>query len=181
MPTVCRRERRSRLMELCQVCGKNPATVHYTEIENNQMTEMHLCEECARKQGGALKAPFTWQELLAGLADLDLAPKAPPDTDEKCSQCGMTYSQFRERARLGCPHCYQSFHAGLEQLLGRIHGSTHHTGKVPSLPAGEVDDRRGELRRLRSDLARAVEEEAFEEAARLRDRIRQLQAEEAQK
>ena len=167
-------------MELCQICGERPATVHYTEIENNQMTEMHLCEECARKQGGALKAPFTWQELLAGLADLDLAPKVPADTGEKCESCGMTYAQFRERARLGCPRCYESFHDGLEHLLRRIHGSTRHSGKMPALPAGEAGGTEQQLRGLRTELARAVETEAFEEAARLRDSIRQLETGEAQ-
>ncbi|MHC4469879.1 MAG: UvrB/UvrC motif-containing protein [Planctomycetota bacterium] len=165
-------------MEPCQSCGKNPATVHLTEIvkdESGEDTkqEMHLCEECAQKQGvGPLLTP---QSFLGQLVD-----PTQGATDEElsvtCPLCGLTYAEFRQRGRLGCSSCYKLFREGLCPLLERVHGSTQHLGKIPSR-AGSGLKRERELTELKRELSRVVQREEYEAAAELRDRIRTLEEE----
>lgn len=158
---------------LCDVCGKNQATVHLTEIINEQMTELHLCEQCAREKGAQMEQQFDLSDFLAGLADIGAQiPEGAGDV--RCARCGMTYADFRKLGRLGCGDCYSSFRKNLAPLLKRIHGSSHHTGKAP-VSARKFTRLRDELAGLRVKLAHAIEGEHFEEAARIRDQIRTLE------
>ena len=50
----------------CQICHKNGATIHLTEITGGQRTEMHICEQCAAEQGIAVKSHIPINELLSG-------------------------------------------------------------------------------------------------------------------
>lgn len=159
---------------LCDICGNNEATVHVTEILDDKMTELHLCEECAKKKGEVMKQTFSLADLLAGLTDIG----AVLDPDEairlKCPGCGQTYKDFRKIGRLGCDQCYETFKESLVRLLKRIHGSNQHVGKVPAR-RGKVVRASVQLRELRERLARTVQLERYEEAAELRDRIRDLE------
>ena len=158
----------------CDVCAKNEATVHLTEIVDGQMTKMHLCEKCAKKKGAEMEEHFGLSDLLAGLADLDVKIKPKTETEVKCRNCGLTYSDFKKSGRLGCGECYSSFGKFLTPLLKRIHGSTQHTGKIPikiSKPAKSFS----RLRELRGRLQQAIDTERFEEAAKIRDKIRDIE------
>ena len=159
---------------LCEICSKNEATVHYTEIVNDKMTEMHLCEDCAREKGAIIKPHFPLADLLAGLTDFNVPLTVEKGKAEKCPRCGLTYADFRKVGRLGCSRCYYTFKDSLSSLLKRVHGSNEHMGKVPASVGGEVE---GEytLKKLREELHRAVQREEFEEAAKLRDRIREME------
>lgn len=148
----------------CEHCGARPATVHLTKIVNKQVVTLHLCEACERAQelipdgpGPALNLPALLS-LLMGQAPAALT----------CPACGLKYAVFKAEGRLGCPTDYDAFRTALEPLLARIHRGTAHAGKVPRAAAGRAE--RAALRKL---LAAAVASENYEEAARLRDRIRQ--------
>ncbi len=156
----------------CEVCGKKVATVHYTEIVGNQMTEMHLCEDCAKDKGAAIPH-FSISDLLAGLADFK-PPLALEEGMGKCSRCGLTYSDFKKEGRLGCGNCYRTFKGFLAPLLKRIHGNTTHVGRAPSKMGRKVEGK-VKLQTLNSRLQEAIRREEFEEAARLRDEIRKLE------
>lgn len=162
---------------LCQNCNKKEASTHYKEVINNQMTELHLCEECAREKGFDFSS-FFLANLLGGLAEAMGKPKAPPVTSKedkvKCSQCGLTYLQFKQSGRLGCSQCYEGFKEPLILILRKIHGGITHMGKVPVGIGQEVETKR-EILRLKQKLDSAVKREAFEEAAKIRDQIRELQ------
>ena len=93
----------------CDICHKNEATVHLTEIIDNQITELHLCEECARNKGAQMEQHFGLADLLAGLADLGQSFEVVGKTELKCPNCGLTYQDFRRVGRLGCSECYQAF------------------------------------------------------------------------
>lgn len=164
---------------LCQNCKKREASIHYKEIINNQMTELHLCEECAREKGFDFSS-FVLANLLGGLAESMGKPTAPPVASKedkiKCSRCGLTYLQFKQSGRLGCSQCYESFKEPLTLILRKIHGGITHTGKVPLGIGQEVGVRR-EILRLKQELTGAVKKEAFEEAAKIRDQIKELQKE----
>ncbi len=164
---------------LCQICGKNPASVHFTEIHDNKMSEIHVCERCAEEKGmhtPAEKHKFEIADLLAGMVD------AMTHTDEErvghvqCPRCGLVYSSFKETGRLGCSECYTAFQFQLRPLLRRIHGDTRHRGKSPSR-GGTAQTGTRQIQRLHDELQRAVEREEFEKAAGIRDEIRKLEAE----
>ena len=154
----------------CQNCPKT-ATLHITEVlGESQYEELHLCEDCAHK-------------YLYDPQPAKPAPKASEkeEADEagiiggrQCEVCGLKFIDFRNSGRLGCPHDYTSFQTELAPLLEGIHGSTKHAGKAPRrLP--QTRQNQQELTKLRKQLHKAVVEEAYEEAARLRDQIRQLE------
>ncbi len=157
---------------LCQVCNKNEATVHYTELSNNKVSEIHLCEKCALEKGISVKPDFLLADLLAGLVGLEKTTTLKKE--EKCSNCGLTYSDFKATGRLGCAECYQTFKSSLTALLKKIQGSLTHAGKTPLIGGKEVDGAKI-LKKLRAKLQKLVEKEEFEEAARLRDEIRKLE------
>ena len=161
----------------CDLCGKAEASVHLTEIINDQTRELHLCEACAHEKGAAAAEQFGLAGLLAGLTEAGLKSGLRAGENPKCAQCGMTYQDFRKSGRLGCGACYESFHKYLAPLLKRIHGSTEYTGALSPPGAGKPAKKpepADEQARLRERLKEAVAGERFEEAARLRDRIRAL-------
>lgn len=162
---------------VCEKCSKNHATVHLTEIVNNVKREAHLCEDCARNAGVVHKINFSIQDLLAGLmSEVKTSTAQEKMSQLRCPQCGITYADFRNKARLGCANDYEVFKAGLEMLLQKIHGATRHVGKVPPTASTQLR-KENELVRLKRDLDQAVKEEQFEKAAGIRDRLRKLEAE----
>ena len=97
----------------------------------------------------------------------------------ECEHCGMTWAEFRQGGLLGCSHDYEVFEKDLTPLLQRAHeGATHHVGKVPTRRrrGGRVTMKRQiDVTKLRKELAKAVELEDYERAAKLRDQIRQAE------
>lgn len=155
----------------CQKCP-NAATLHITEIvSEDHVDELHLCEVCAHKY---LSDP---QQKPSGKAANVLASDDPEEAasiHRECDLCGIKFVDFRNTGRLGCPHDYDVFRDELVQLLENIHGETRHVGKSPRrLPQNK--QAQAELMQLRKQLLQAVHREAYEEAARLRDRIRHLE------
>jgi len=164
---------------LCNICNKNPATVHLTEIIDGKMSELHICEECAHKKSQAMEQQFGLSDLLAGMADFDKPQDAASlvSASVKCPSCGLTYADFKKIGRLGCGECYNTFKKYLGPLLKRIHGSTQHTGKSP-LRIKKLSRKKTDVMELRVKLNRAIEAEAFEEAAKIRDQIKELERKE---
>ncbi|MFH1413760.1 MAG: UvrB/UvrC motif-containing protein [Candidatus Omnitrophota bacterium] len=161
---------------LCDICAKNPATVHLTEIIDNQMNELHLCEECARQKSAQMEQQFGLSDLLAGMVDFDKVAKEAESAVPKCPNCGLTYTDFKKIGRLGCGECYGAFKKYLAPLLKRIHGSSQHIGKAPVVKAvGRVSNKKPDLGELRNKLQRAIETEDFEEAAKIRDQIKAIE------
>ena len=166
---------------LCQICGKNPATVHFTEIHDNQMTELHVCERVRRGEGPARarrrSRSSTIADLLAGMVDGMTDDRGGAGRAVQCPRCGMLYSAFKETGRLGCAECYDGVPVPSSRpLLRRIHGDTRHVGKVPARD-GEGAPRSRQIQRLHDELQRAVEREEFERAAEIRDEIKRLERE----
>jgi protein arginine kinase activator len=166
---------------LCQVCKKQSATIHLTEIQNGHREETHLCEGCAQQQGLSIKSQIPLNELLSTLLSAQGQAKSSGKLEESlpagqaCPACGMTLKEFGKKSLLGCPADYDFFREHLEPLIEKSQaGHTRHCGKVPSrtpIPAKNQI----ELAQLQKDLDAAVRAEDYESAARLRDRIKQLQ------
>ena len=149
----------------CQRCSK-PATLHITEVlPDDRFEEFHLCEECAKK----------YLYPASGKKPSGKADDAGDDPNSKhCAECGIKFVEFRNSGRLGCSRDYDHFSAELVPLLESIHGDTRHSGKAPRRGAARSPEP-NELPQLRRKLQQAVTDEAYESAAKLRDRIRQLE------
>ncbi len=157
---------------LCQRCNKNEATIHITDISNGEHQENHLCEQCAETEGAVIKTPTTINQLLSSfiMAHTGVAELA----ELSCPECGLSFLEFRQHGLLGCPNDYEVFEKPLEGLLTRVHGQeTHHVGKVPAR-GGAQQKKNMQLLRLRRELTKAVESEEYEEAAQLRDKIKEF-------
>ncbi len=165
---------------LCDLCKHDQATVHLTEIVNEQLTELHLCEACANQKGAQVESHFGLADLLSGLADVGKPPQELEETAaDTCANCGMRYEEFRKIGRLGCSECYPAFKQSLGTLLKRIHGSPVHLGKSP-MRGPRRPKTKIELHDLKRRLEHAIDSEDFEEAARLRDHIRRLEQQKEQ-
>ncbi len=154
---------------ICQRC-QNEASVHLTERVDGRRRELHLCVACAREAG--LVLPETPPDLgldsvVQGLITKHVGELVGEMAELSCPDCGVRYMDFRVGGRLGCPNDYTVFSRGLLPLLQRFHGATRHVGKR-ARPRPEAAQRL----RLRSRLREAVALEDYEEAARLRDRLR---------
>ena len=174
---------------LCDICKQKKATVHLTEIINDEMSELHLCEDCAKAKGTQMQQHFSIADLLSGLVDFPMEPAAKREHIKiKCPGCGMTYTDFKKLGRFGCSQCYEAFKRLLYPLFKTIHGTTHHIGKKPKEPKVQrhrpaevkakvkIKTEEDELKELKERMAKAIQKEEFEEAAALRDKIRALEA-----
>lgn len=150
-------------MKLCDECGVNPANIHLTQIMVNETNVSHLCEECAHKKGISVTLP---DEVTDATGE-----RSSPQNDKKCNNCSITYATFKTKGWLGCSECYQSFEKEIDELLVQMHGSLIHKGKRYTNNAGTPQALTGEMKRLRHELAVAIKNEAFEQAATLRDAI----------
>jgi protein arginine kinase activator len=190
-------------MMLCQACNQNPATIHITEISPPEATqqasapsatdisdappstapvsasaqfdvrEQHLCEECAQSlelpSHLIKKSPHDlWKQLLVA------AQMRRRDAGVACPDCGMTLLEFRQKGRMGCPKDYEVFGAHTRELLERIHGATRHVGRAPGQDQAAVERQR-RMSELQRELESAIRQEAYEQAARLRDQLKSLQ------
>lgn len=151
---------------MCDECGVNPATIHLTQIMQNQTQVYHLCQECAGKKGINISVNGEDSELLQG--------EEVSEPDKVCSRCGMKYSDFRSKGWLGCAECYHAFESEIDELLIQVHGSAVHKGKKYGVKGQEKVKVSGDIKRLRHELAAAIKNEEFEQAALLRDAIHNI-------
>ena len=162
----------------CQ-CGKQ-ATVHLTKIINGAKKAEHFCPECAEKQELVKKQEMNLNAILQSVISTNVGAAADELSRLTCPTCGIKYMEFKAAGRCGCPNDYLVFRAPLLPLLERIHRGSRHVGKIPP-HALKHAAQQTELRELRQQLRSAIEQEAYEEAARVRDLIRQKeQADEPQ-
>ena len=166
----------------CSACGEREGVVSLTQIVEGDVRTVSLCAKCAAEKGietGIGLADTPLGGFLAALGE-SADPDAPLSAalEAHCHSCGATLRDFRETGRVGCAECYRAFDAPLRELLRRLHGSTHHTGMrygggagLPPVETGPGPD--PAARELREQLRRAIEEEQFERAAELRDRLRE--------
>jgi protein arginine kinase activator len=162
---------------LCTVCKQKEAKVHYSKLEGEKMLKVDLCEECAKQKGFDNPLAYAMADMLMGLgAAQDIEQAAAAEGGElKCPHCGFTQADLKKSGRLGCPECYRAFAEGLEGLLKTMHKSTRHVGKVPEA-LRQTQDVKDRVKQLQKKLAKAIEGENFEQAAQLRDELKQMSA-----
>lgn len=158
----------------CDACDLRDAIIHVRQMQRAGMQELHLCEECARERGYLREeeAELPLAPLLAGLmAPAQAAPGSAGTVT--CPRCGLSAAEFRKRGRAGCARCYEVFDQDLRAMLSQMAGRPRHAGKMPRELAASVSAR-PDRETMRVELKEAVEREDYERAARLRDKLREL-------
>lgn len=166
----------------CQECQKRKATLHFTQLVNNSLSEIHVCEVCA-KEKGYMTYPgegYSLHNLLAGLFNFDQTQFGSqsfkqPMEEKRCPKCNMSLSNFRRVGKFGCTECYHTFAAQLDPIFKRVHsGNTKHHGKIPKRKGGDLHIKK-QVQAYKEELHRLIQDEAFEEAAKVRDKIKALE------
>ena len=156
----------------CDLCEK-PAVVHEVTVRSGIKKEVHLCETHAKDAGIQLPTTPPINQLLTQFV-ISQSSKPAKMVNKSCSLCGLTFNQFRQTGKVGCPECYKSFEEQLSPLIERAqNGGTHHSGKAPRR-AGTSVDRQLLIQKLMKELDHAVASEQYERAAKLRDRLNSM-------
>jgi protein arginine kinase activator len=155
----------------CEKCQSEKATVFLTQIINGKMHKIDLCEKCSKLMGVTNASTFS-------LADLLIKTEAERQNQSNrpslsCPSCGFTQEDLSKTGRVGCGVCYDVFKDVLGEALKDMQHSSQHRGKRPErffLNKGDLE----RLRLLEEALEVAVQQENYEEAATLRDQLRQF-------
>jgi protein arginine kinase activator len=172
---------------LCERCKNIEATIHLTEIIKDVKSEVHLCESCAREIGLNSKLSNFSLSIPEMLSFLDVSEVDEFPAGSVCKSCGLSFMDYSRDSKLGCPDCYTHLHDSLLSVIAGYHGAVRHVGKQPSGTAGtavetcarttRVVTAKKSVDELKNQLDRAIYEERYEEAARLRDRIQDMENE----
>ncbi|WP_069999473.1 UvrB/UvrC motif-containing protein [Cellulosilyticum sp. I15G10I2] len=179
---------------LCENCKQNEASVYVSEMVNGQKTEHYLCENCVKASEESMGSEgILFNNFISELMKIALeegylkSPKNPPQ--KACPSCGLSLKEFLEIGRFGCKACYETFNNELKNAFVNVHGNAKHVGKEVELQSNinnflkeqertssiqSIKNCEEEINQLEEALKRSIKEEAYEEAARLRDKIRAL-------
>lgn len=164
--------------KICEVCKKFPATIHLTDVKNDNIkAEMHICEHCASQKGvNVIKKTISLAQLFGKKLSANeqlVAGKKKNEENFVCERCGMSWEKYRETGRLSCANDYFAFVKNLKPILNEMHAlPSNHIGKRPRPDAqSNTQHQQREYRRL---LREAVAREDYREAARLRDQLQQV-------
>lgn len=163
----------------CQKCGVKEATTHVKRTVNGNSAEYHLCSECAGEMGYEnifSGMSFNLNNFFGSFLGEGTKPAHGAVSQRHCSLCGSSFEDIAESGKVGCAECYTTFYDRLLPSLQRIHGRTEHSGKIPA-SAGPKAKKIKQLEELKGKMSAAVNEQNFEEAARLRDEIKKLEEE----
>lgn len=160
----------------CDACGLRDALIHVRQLQKNGFQELHLCEECAQERGFIREedSEISAGDLLAGLLAGPATGSGTP-TPATCPSCGLAVAEFRKRGRAGCATCYETFGDDVKRILAQMAPRPRHAGKLPREQQAAPRDSE-DREELAAELRAAVEGEDYERAARLRDRLRDLDA-----
>ena len=147
---------------VCEKCGKRPATVKYTQIINGRKSSLNICSACASQES-----------IFDNFGSLLSFREREEGGTGQCPCCHMTLSEFLRSGRMGCGECYSTFRNHADAMLKKIHGTSKHISEDSKPVKEEVKEPKSEIELLREKLANAIAEENFEEAASLRDIIRE--------
>ncbi len=161
----------------CDVCKQDNASIFLTQVVEGKIRKVNLCSGCAEAKGVTDPTGYDLAEMLKGMGEQSVQKKS--SRGDSCPNCGFSQADFKKTGRMGCSECYTIFTDGLEGLLKAMHKGTRHKGKVPHglLPEKQKED---QIEALQRQLSTSIENEDYEEAAKIRDQLRQLEAETVQ-
>src|SRR5699024_1341056 len=168
----------------CNECHKRPATLHLTKYENGKTLEVQVCEVCAKKLGYMNQQDDTYSlhDLLSGFFNMT-SPQVDMQNNHlfeqmeetECPKCHLSFREFQKIGKFGCAECYETFRGKIDRLFRRVHsGNIKHYGKIPKRQGNDLHQRK-QLAQYREELKLLIDEEAFEKAAVVRDKIKELE------
>lgn len=173
----------------CDICQSEKATIFFSQMAEGKLQKVNLCKGCADEKGVTDPTGFALADMLEGMGKQTALESVAAKHELVCGSCGFSQSEFKKTGRFGCADCYRVFDEGLDGLLEAMHKHTRHVGKTPAHipdPGGRVSassplpeesvNPRARLSELRQALSKSVEDEDYEEAARLRDAISRLES-----
>ena len=162
---------------LCERCGKKDATIHLTETMQKKRSEVHLCEVCAGKIGLNSKLSNFSISIPDTFSFSEMDDQAA-DEIPLCGVCGTDFVIYAKHGKLGCPDCYRYLENPISGIIKSYHGDKKHSGKIPPnfeeaevMPERFLDENVSDVKELKENLLAAIQEERYEDAAVLRDRI----------
>ena len=168
----------------CTHCNNNEANTHITKIINGKREEMHLCSECAEKLGVMEEfkfEPFSMDSFFGNLLGAGASALNSLTGIERCGYCGSSMNDIINSGKVGCANCYDKFEERLSPSIEKIHGKTRHIGKSVSYTEeaeqGAEAQSLSKEEELKEQLKKAVQEQRFEDAAVIRDKIKALSEE----
>ena len=159
---------------LCEKCGKRIATTHIRTVINGVAYDKNLCEECAMEQGVNLSTHNSLSDMLASM--FTELRNDRQENEKRCPVCGATFSDIANSGKAGCAECYNTFKTELLPYLKRVHSSTKHIGKIPDNVSFTDAPQTDGIAKLREELNRLIAEENYEQAAVIRDKIKEMEA-----
>lgn len=171
---------------MCDNCGKREATVRYSENINGVKRNLNLCHECSEKLGIneiSFNIPLGISDFFGGFFDNftsdEFAPLLEQTKTLKCNNCGFTFEDIVNTGKFGCGECYETFESRIEPLMKELQGSTKHEGRIGKNKenikneekVNKKIEKNNELESLKEELRKAIKEERYEDAAKLRDEI----------
>lgn len=185
---------------LCENCRKREANVKYSENINGVKKELNLCEECSKKLGitqMSFNIPIDFSNFFGGFMEDFATPEFMPLLQEikqlKCNNCGYTFDDIAKTGKMGCEECYSVFEDRIDPILKKIQGSNHHIGRIGKIIDNKISNKNNEnkinqkddkpqkeqdrLSELKQELKQAIQEERYEEAAKIRDEIKKIEKE----
>jgi len=178
----------------CDMCD-NVAAVFLTQIIDGKMTQVNLCDKCSKEKGVTDPTGFQLADFLISTA-AQKKTKFAPDVDDDtlaCPECGFTRAHLKKIGRMGCPQCYVTFADDLDNMLRAMHKGTRHVGKAPGRPLTSAElsrkpapvtappapstiSQKKRLADLKEAIEKAIAEERYEDAAKLRDEVKAMEA-----
>lgn len=181
----------------CQNCGKNEVTFKFTQVINGVKKELNLCDSCARELGLKdmnFSMPISFSSFLSDFFNDysdNLLPSFMGTQAKECNSCGTTFDDFINTGEFGCSECYDIFEDRISPILKNLQGANRHIGRgyreiAPSTANKEkvsksVDKKESKLEKLQKDLQKAIKEEKYEDAAKIRDEIKTMETTKASK
>lgn len=175
---------------LCQNCNQNEANVKYTQIVNGVKKEMLFCERCSKELGidnMKLSLPISFSNFFGDFLheyDNSFMPMMSIQKEVRCNKCGMTYNDFMKLGKFGCDNCYEVFSTRVDPILKRLQGSNRYTGRKAELNEynnniNKIETKekttQEQIDELKKELKKMVNEENYEQAAKIRDDIKKLE------
>ena len=150
---------------LCSECKIREATVRVVTDINGIKRERYLCPVCAQKW------KLTATEQSSGAFS---SFGGYGERDRICRSCGTRLSEFSRTGYVGCENCYREFEPYMSQVIARVQGDVRHRGKFPK--SCENYALRAEYESLAEELKRAKDEDRFEDAMRIYDRMKEIRS-----
>lgn len=167
---------------LCEKCKKNEAKINLVKIINGEKQQIWLCEECAKNISNIPflssipdGAGFPFQEVINGLL-AGVENHSPKKNQEKkvCPVCGLAIEELKKTKKVGCSNCYIVFKEQIKAIIKNANKEGKHVGRIPDRVHKEFFQR-DRLKNLKQKMQILIEKEEYEEAAVIRDEIREIE------